>query len=234
MHERGDLVCLHEPFMYYYYLNQNKREMPHFTPEKDHATTYEGVKQMILSKAQQSPVFIKDMSYYISEEIRADHTFKQQITHCFLIRNPVASIASYYALDKEVSLEEIGFEAQWNHYHHLSSLGIKPVVIQAEVLCADTRSVVSQWWKSIGLPYIENAFTWGDKYPENWESVKTWHRNAISSSSIQGRTALDSVKEQNRFDLAVNSAPHLQGYLDHHAPYYEKLKSVAVSIHRAC
>ena len=28
MRERGDLDCLHEPFMYYYYVGLGKRELP--------------------------------------------------------------------------------------------------------------------------------------------------------------------------------------------------------------
>jgi len=96
MRERGDFQCLHEPFMYYYYLNQNHRDMPHFKPQPDHPVRYEEVRDMILHKAQTSPVFFKDMSYYVDSELMADMEFCESVTHCFLIRDPQAAIASYY------------------------------------------------------------------------------------------------------------------------------------------
>jgi len=225
MRERGDLECLHEPFMYHYYLNQKHRDMPYFEPKQDHPVTYEGVRDMIMEKAQASPVFFKDMAYYINSDIITDSEFFKSVTHCFLIRNPEAAIASYYKLDKDVTLPEIGIEAQWQVYSQLVDSGINPVVIQAESIRKDPRSAVNNWWERIDLVNKDAAFEWGDKSPEDWQQVKAWHQKSMKSNSINPWTEEDTQKEQDRFKAVLAQAPHLRSYLEHHMNFYERLKN---------
>lgn len=85
-------------------------------------TSYEDLRDMLLERAEQRPVFFKDMSYYVMPRIIEDHDFCRRLTNCFLIRNPVASIPSYHQLDPEVTSLEIGLEAQWNHFEALQSV----------------------------------------------------------------------------------------------------------------
>ncbi len=225
MRERGDFHCLHEPFMYHYYLNQKHRNMPYFEPQADHPVSYEQVRDMIMQKAQGSSVFFKDMAYYIDTDIIADKEFCDSLTHCFLIRNPQAAIASYYALDKAVTLTEIGVEAQWRLYSHLVDSGINPVVIQAESLRKDTRSAVNNWWNAIGLVHNEAAFDWGCEHPQDWNQVAGWHCQSIASTSIQPWTEKDRHSEAQRFEAAVEEGPHLQSWYEHHAVFYNRLKA---------
>jgi len=225
MRERGDLECLHEPFMYHYYLNQKHRDMPYFEPKKDHPVTYEGVRDMIMEKAQSSPVFFKDMAYYINSDIINDKEFCKSVTHCFLIRNPAAAIASYYALDNEVTLSEIGIEAQWQVYNHLIDSGIKPVVLQAESIRKEPLPFITSWWKAIGLNGDESAFEWGPESPEDWQQVKTWHQEAMKSKSIHPWTEEDVQKEKDCFKASAVEAPQLHSYMEHHMFFYERLKN---------
>ena len=228
MRERGEFECLHEPFMYHYYLNCNYREMPYFEPHADHPLTYDDVRAMILTKAETSPVFFKDMGYYIDSEIINDPEFCESVTHCFLIRSPQAAIASYYQLDNEVTLAEIGLEAQWRLFCHLLDTGIQPTVIQAEDIQRDPRLIVGKWWEHIGLDANDTAFEWGDQSPEDWKQVAGWHQNTIATTSIRPRSDLDTQQEVDRFESAVNKAPHLSDYLDHHIKFYEQLKKHSI------
>jgi hypothetical protein len=63
MRARGDLECLHEPFMYDYYINRSTRQLPNFDAIEDHPRSYDAIRDMILEKAERGPVFFKDMSY---------------------------------------------------------------------------------------------------------------------------------------------------------------------------
>ncbi len=117
--------------------------MPLFKVEKDHPTRYEDIRDMLLERAEQQPVFFKDMSYYVMPRILEDDDFCRRLTNCFLIRNPVASIASYYKLDPDLTQLEIGLEAQWDHFEALKSvLDAPPAIVQAEDIRADTRGVI--------------------------------------------------------------------------------------------
>ena len=224
MRERGDMQCLHEPFMYDYYINNQHRTMPFFEPQENHPVSYADVRNMIIDKAQKAPVFFKDMSYYVTSEIASDTEFSQQLTHCFLIRNPKASIASYYKLDKELTLEEVGIEAQWRHYSHLLESGCSPVIIQAESIRKNSQIAVNDWWEKINLEAADEAFQWSSKHPKDWSQVRTWHESSINSRSIHPWSDNEETLEQHRFDAAVKEAPHLLSYYNHHVTYYEMLK----------
>ena len=224
MRERGDFECLHEPFMYHYYLNQKHRNMPHFEPKPDHPVTYNGVRDMIFEKAKTSQVFFKDMAYYVVSDIVTDTSLRTSVEHCFLIRNPKAAIASYYKLDKEVTLPEIGIEAQWRVYSHLVDSGIKPVVIQAESIRKDPRTAITNWWNEIDLQSKDSAFEWDKRQPEDWKQVEGWHQKSMQSTSIEPWTDEDAKKEADRFEAVAIEAPHLRAYLKHHEVFYERLK----------
>ncbi len=228
MRERGDFLCLHEPFMYHYYLNQKHRDMPYFEPKKNHPVSYQGVRDMIFEKAEKSQVFFKDMAYYINSDIINDTRLSKSVTHCFLIRNPRASIASYYKLDNEVTLNEIGIEAQWQIYNHFIGLGIKPVVVQAESLRKDPHATAKRWWNNTGLTYKEGAFNWDKKSPQDWEQVKGWHQESIQSTSLLPWTEEEAQKESDQFEIMAVKATHLRSYLEHHQEFYNKLKCISL------
>ncbi|MEM7563536.1 MAG: hypothetical protein AAF353_10875, partial [Pseudomonadota bacterium] len=147
MRERGDLDCLHEPFLHYYYHERSEKPLPHFDSDQTHPNSYEGTKAMLLERAQHSAVFAKDMSYYIVPELLNDLEFCKRITHCFLIRNPMRSILSYYQLDPSVDLYEIGVETQWQLFCGLQSQGIEAVVLEAEAVQMDTRKTMKRFWQ---------------------------------------------------------------------------------------
>lgn len=232
MRERKDLHCLHEPFMYDYYLNPRRprttRDMPHFSPETDHPHEYAGILDMILKQAQSKPVFFKDMSYYLTPYLdsEANVEFSKQIKHCFLIRNPKATIASYFAMDEGVTLEEIGIEAQWLHAESLKRTGIQPLVLQAEAVQNDPQGQIKNWWDALGLTAVDSALTWNSDTPQEWTQVQAWHQSTIANSAIRKRSSKDDQVEQQRFDDAVKKAPHLQGYLEHHAPFFRRMQAL--------
>jgi len=206
--------------MYHYYLNQKHRTMPYFEPKPDHPITYEGVRDLILEKAVTSPVFFKDMAYYIDSDMLTDDLFCKSVTHCFLIRSPQAAIASYYQLDSAVTLAEIGIEAQWRVYSHLVGLGVSPVVIQAESIRKAPRTYCENWWNTLGLENKDSAFNWRSEPPEDWEQVKQWHQNVILSTSIHPWSEQDRKNETDSFEAAASGAPHLRSYLAHHKVFF--------------
>jgi hypothetical protein len=230
MRERGDLDCAHEPFMYYFYIERQVRKMPHFEMEKDHPTRYEDLRDMLLERAEQQPVFFKDMSFQVMPRIIEDHDFCRRLTNCFLIRNPVASIASYYKLDPEVTSLEIGLEAQWNHFEALQQLlDTPPVIVQAEDIRADTRGVIGALWEKTGLDYRDEAFSWGDEIPNDWKQVDGWHGSVSTSQSIRALTPEEIDAQNEKFDKSAQENPQLIDYLHHHMPFYNRLQEQALA-----
>lgn len=231
MRERGDLDCAHEPFMYYFYVERQIRKMPHFEVEKNHPTSYESIRDMLLERAEKQPVFFKDMSYHAMPDIIEDQDFCRRLTNCFLIRNPVASIPSYHKLDPGVTQLEIGLETQWIHFEALQSVLDKPpVIVQAEDVRADTRGVIGALWEETGLEYRDEAFSWGDENPDDWKQVDGWHGSVSTSKSIRALTPQEIDAQNKKFEKCAQENPQLIDYLNHHMPFYNRLKEQALSV----
>ena len=228
MRERGDLDCLHEPFMYDYYINRSTRQMPHFDAMDEHPKDYAAIRAMILAKAEERPVFFKDMSYYVMPQIAADEAFFGRITHSFLVRDPRAAILSYAKLDPEMLLEEIGIEAQWHHAEAVKArTGRMPVIVRSESVREDPATQMERYWKAVGLSSKPEALHWNSPVPADWQQVQGWHGEAMASNTIRPMTADDSSRVKAEFEALAGSAPHFQRYLDHHLPYYDRLLALS-------
>lgn len=225
MRERGDCTCFHEPFMYDYYVHRAVRTMPLFDLEPHRPQSYGDIRDMLLAAAADQTVFIKDMSYYVVPALFHDAGFAQQITHCFLVRDPMKSIVSYHKLDPDLSCEEIGIEAQWRHFDWLQTqLGITAPVVRAEDLQRDPIGIVGTLWQRLGLVHRREAFSWeDDEAPEDWGQVAGWH-NQVSGSQGICKPADEAAEERRKtFDRAAKNAPQLNAFLEHHQPYYDRL-----------
>ena len=232
MRERGDFHCLHEPFLHYYYLERSGgKPLPHFDSEQDHPVSYAETRDMILGHARQVPVFAKDMSYYVVPEILRDHEFCRRVRHCFLIRSPLRSIMSYYKLDRDLALDEIGIEAQWKHLQGLQQLGIDNcVVLEAEAVQADTGQSMRLFWQALDLDYRHEALCWqAESSPQDWQYVQGWHQKVSASQGIRQSTGQEKEQTQIEFDQLCESAPQLREFLHHHIPFYERLKAHSVT-----
>lgn len=232
MRERGDFDCLHEPFLHYYYLERcGGKPLPHFDSEQNHPVSYAETRDMILQHAEQAPVFAKDMSYYVIPEILQDPEFCQLVRHCFLIRNPVRSIMSYFKLDPDVALEEVGIEAQWVHLQGLQQLGIEnSVVLEAEAVQADTARAMRLFWQALDLEYNDQALSWKqESTPQDWQYVQGWHQTVSASQGIRQTGGHEVEQTQIEYDQLCDTNPQLRKFLDHHLPFYERLKVYSVT-----
>lgn len=223
MRERGDLTCFHEPFMYDYYVNRKASKMPHFDVDPAHPVSYEAIRDSLLQQATTNTVFIKDMSYYVVDRITTDQRIAPYLINCFLIRDPLAAITSYARLDEELTLEEVGLEAQWQHFHALCTAASKPVVLDADDIRTTPKELISRWWQLIGLPPCDQAFAWTSNTPEDWKQVGNWHQNASTSTQIRPPDHREKKQQLQTFKSLSLDRPQLEDYLQHHQPFYDKL-----------
>lgn len=228
MRERGDLDCAHEPFMYDYYVHRGIRVMPHFEMRPDHPVSYEAIRDHLMARSDKGPVFFKDMSYYVVPHILDDAVLADRLVNTFLIRDPVASITSYHKLDPEVTLDEIGLEAQWRHYSALKAAGARPVIIRAEAVRKDTRGAMAQYWKAVDLPFSEAAFAWQSDKPKDWDQVGGWHGDVSTSRGIRPLSADEIRETRQTFDKMAEHLPRMREHLAHHQPFYDRLAAEAM------
>ena len=161
--------------------------------------------------------------------ILKDSLFLKRLVNAFLIRDPVASISSYITLDPEVTLDEIGLEAQWHHFSALKAAGGRPVVIRAEAVRADTVGTVARFWQAVGLPYSGAAFDWQTEKPKDWEQVGGWHGDVSSSQGIRPLTEGENRAQREKFEALAQAHPKIRDLLAHHQPFYERLAAEALA-----
>ena len=235
MRERGDLDCLHEPFMYYYYLGLGRRELPHADLEDGRLTAFDDIVSDLRRRRAEKPVFFKDMGYYVVPRIFEQPALATTMDHVILIRDPRKSILSYTRLDPDVSLEEVGFEAQWRLYDWLckqraASALPPPPVIRAEAVQADPEGVIGALWRTLGLSPCPHAFHWRpDDVPGDWNTVLDWHRDVLASGGIRPPDQDGEVVTARQWAEAVAARPRLGRLLEHHRPFYEQLAARADS-----
>jgi hypothetical protein len=229
MRARGDCICLHEPFLHYYYIHRGVRQIPNFSPDASRPTAFDAIAAAIEDAADRRPVFFKDMSYYVWPSIQDHAGFSARLINVFLIRDPRRSIISYHRLDPAVTLEEIGLEGQWRHFEWIRECtGEATIVLEAEAIQANPTTVMKALWQHVGLPYLDRAFNWkDDPLPADWAEVAGWHQEVSSSKTILPKPMESDEELKARFQAVANDSPHLHAYLAHHMPFYERLKQAA-------
>jgi hypothetical protein len=205
--------------------------MPHFEADPGHPVAYPDIRDMLLERAEKRPVFFKDMSYYVMPHILDDAEFCERLTHCFLIRDPMASILSFHKLDPDLTSDEIGVKAQWQMFQALESrLGMPPVVIEAEAVQADTTGAIRNWWQALDLPFVPGAFDWsGSDRPGDWKHVGGWHKDVSGSGGIRPEGD-QTAKREAQFAELVTQHPRLGDYLAEHRPCYERLRRYSLAV----
>jgi hypothetical protein len=71
--------------------------------------------------------------------------------------------------------------------------------------------------------------TWTTKEtPEDWQQVAGWHEDVSSKGGIVAMSEAEERALKAEFEAAAEAAPHLRRYLEHHRPFYEKARAIAI------
>lgn len=215
MIERHDFTVLHEPFSYLYYVQKEGATIAQQYIDPNHPTDYAGIRSHIIDTAAEQPVFFKDMCSHCFNELRSDNDFLRRLTNTFLIRDPAKAIASYYAMNPAVTIEEIGLKQLSGIYQQIKSLGEDPVVIDADDLENNPEGIFYAYCKALGIRFIGEALTWQPEQKQQWEIWKDWHRDASKSTGIK--------KNVEKFAVTIHNSDHLRSLYEDQMVYYQLL-----------
>lgn len=208
--ERGDFVTFHEPFCHL--VDHGWTEVTGHTIH-----TEDELIAALSAVAQSRPVFFKDTTEYVYPAVLADEVFLRRATHTFLIRDPREAIPSHYALNPEVTLDEIGFARLYALYDAVrTATGTEPVVLDADDLVTRPEAVVPAWCAGVGIDYRAKSLTWAPGDRPEWADTARWHADVGASAGLHRGT--------RTYQDTVDNHPVLTAYLDHHLPYYQHLR----------
>ena len=218
-YEFKDFKILHEPFLYLYYLFEKHRALPHFDPDPGHPRSFKAIRDWIRGAAGTQPVLFKDMSYYVVDHLARERAFFLELTNTFLIRDPAETVLSFWKVDPDLTLPEIGLESVYRHAMFLAeATGERPIIVDAGDLLANPRGMLMAYCQAIGVPFKPEALAWDAKDPGEWQSVEAWHQDVKATRGIVRTTdpAPDALAH-------LRENPKLCAYEAHHRTYYEKL-----------
>lgn len=181
MSARGDHTVLDEPFSRSYYYGPDRRSSRY--AEALPASSASETLEQIEAAAEEGPVFVKDMAYQALELLGPD--LLKRFQNSFLVRHPAATLRSLAKRWPDFTDEESGWEALGTVADLVESLGDDLVVVEADTLCSDPRSVVEAWCGRMGLPFLEHALQWESGMRPEWELWDDWHDSTAESTGFE-------------------------------------------------
>jgi sulfotransferase family protein len=84
-----------------------------------------------------------------------------QVTNCFLIRDPEAVVASFTVQRPDAAAWELGFEQQARLFDHVcDKQGHAPPVIDADDVLKDPRGILGALCGKLRIPFTERMLHW--------------------------------------------------------------------------
>ncbi|MER5766356.1 sulfotransferase-like domain-containing protein [Streptomyces sp. NPDC001985] len=214
MAERGDRTVVHEPFSHVADFGETK------VGERV-AHTEQDVIAALRAAAARKPVFFKDTTDFHYPALLADEAFLAAATHTFIIRHPAEAIASHHALNPDLGRDEIGFAWLYEIFTAVrDATGTTPVVVDSDDLLDRPADTVRAYCSAVGIPFLPEALSWQPGMRSEWRATSRWHE---STSRTAGFTRGPG---EGAGTVAAN--PVLRAHRDHHLPYYERLRAVAL------
>jgi hypothetical protein len=221
MMERGDLNILHEPFSYLYYVHKDAATIEQQYVDPSHPTDYPGIRAHIKAAAGHQGVFFKDMCAHGYEHLKNDDPFLQKLTNTFLIRDPAKAIASYYAMNPDVTSQEIGLAQLCGIFEKVRQFEDPPIVVDADDLEDNPEGVINAYCQAVGIDFIPESLTWEAGHQSEWDIWEDWHTDAAQSTGIR--------KNVETFEVTVENSDRLKAFYEDQLPYYEKMYQARLS-----
>ena len=210
MLERGDLTVVHEPF-------SNFAALGYFRVGDEQADSYDDLVTLLCRESRRVPVFFKDTTEYRYPEVLKDQRILAGATNTFIIREPAEAIASHYAINRDLTLADIGYEHLFEIFAAVrDATGVAPTVIDAADLVADPPGIVSAYCARTGLSFRPRMLTWKPGERAEWSRTAHWHRAVSESGQI--------TQTSNRYAVRVDNDDRLAAMYQHHLPFYRELR----------
>jgi hypothetical protein len=158
---REDTAVVDEPF-YAHYLHATGVNHPGREDVlKSQSTDAEEVAAMLTGPIPDGKAiwYQKHMTQHILPDMPLD--WLDEVTNCFLIRDPEQVVASFSIQRPDAAAWELGFEQQARLFDDVcDKLGHAPPVIDAADVLKDPRGTLSALCAKLGIPFSERMLHW--------------------------------------------------------------------------
>jgi Sulfotransferase domain len=183
---RPDAFVVDEPF-YAFYLNETHADHPGAEEVIQHGET--DWRKIVARLTGPIPngariFYQKQMTHHLLP--RVDRDWLDQVTNCFLVRDPAEVIASYIKKNHEPSVEDLGFVQQAEIFQYVQGrTGSSPIVVDAEDVLRDPTRMLRLLCDALGLQFSDAMLSWQAGRRETdgvW--TKYWYAEVERSTSF--------------------------------------------------
>ncbi|GAB4419221.1 MAG: hypothetical protein OHK0039_31420 [Bacteroidia bacterium] len=209
--QRADTHVLDEP-LYAYYLQRTGAPHPGRETVIAHNDTWADrvIANQYLGDYGTPLLFIKSMAHHL---VGVDLYFLQDLTNILLIRNPQEMLSSLVQHLPQPGLLDTAYQMQYELFQYLQARGRRPLVIDAQSLCAAPEQTLRQICEHARITFDPNMLH--------------WEPGAIRQEGIWGQHWYDRLHHSTGFLPYRHSdqpiPDHLQPLLDTCSEYYLSL-----------
>jgi hypothetical protein len=220
MRQRGDMVCLHEPFGEAWYQGEAPL-WPRATADsvRTPGLTLASVLEALKKAAREGAVFSKDFPHYIEHMWNDD--LLNLFNHSFLIRDPAKTITSMYDKWPTFHEKEVGFAEQRALFDRLCDKnGDAPPVLDSDDLLENPHMMIEKWCDAVKISFLPAALSWepGARDEVSWWDGGSFHANLRNSNGLkaQQRKYIDITEAPDRVrQIHELVLPHYQHLYAH-------------------
>jgi hypothetical protein len=124
-----------------------------------------------------------------------------ELTHAFLIRDPVEVITSYTKVHPHMTLAETGLPYQVDLFERVrAATGKTPPVVDAKDVLLDPRRTLSRLCEAIGIEFTEKMLSWpAGPHPQDGNWAPHWYEGVYRSTGFETyRPKNEAVPEKLR------------------------------------
>jgi len=218
---RPDTVVCDEP-LYAHYLQQTGKQHPGSDEVlAHHETDWRAVAAELIGPIPGGKriYYQKQMTHHLLPHI--DRAWLDRLTHCFLIRDPAAMLASLAAKLDRPTLEDTGLPQQVELFERVCARGLVPPVIDSSDVLRDPQATLERLCTALEIPFTDAMLHWPAGRRESdgiW--ARHWYENVEASTGFAPHVA-------RQVELPTTLKPLLEAC----RPYYDRLAPHALRGH---
>ena len=209
--QRPDTIVFDEP-LYAHYLRITGA--PH--PGRDAVLRsqendgYKVIHHIVHDDFLKPVVFFKQMTHHLAD---ISFDFLEQVSNIIFIRDPKQIISSYAQVIRDVKMDDIGIDKQWQLYNFLLERKQSFIVIDSSEILKNPPTVLSFLCIDLDIPFYADMLSWpaGPK-PEDGVWAKYWYGNVHQSTHF-------APQQTSNRELP----PYLEPLYQECKVYYDKL-----------
>ena len=203
--QRPDTIVFDEP-LYAHYLRATGANHPGrgIVLQSQDNDGNQVVQQLIHNDFGKPVLFCKQMTHHV---VDLPLSFLLQVSNILFIREPKQIISSYAQVIRDVKMQDIGLDKQWELYHFLTQKQQNFAIVDSGEILKNPEKVITDLCCAMQLQFYKEMLSWqsGPK-PEDGVWAKYWY---------------NSVHKTTHFAPQETSSRPLPGYLQ---PLYEECK----------